>query len=433
MSSNLFTETTNPNLKSFIQYPETSHFPIQNLPYGIFSLLNDQSKEKKVGVAIGEFILDLSVLEQHGFFSSVNFSSSVFDQSYLNFFMEHGYKKWKETRAIISGLLQETSSELQNDPELRKTAIVPQSSVRLHLPIKVGDYTDFYASKYHATNVGTMFRGPDNALQPNWLHLPVGYHGRASSVIESGVDIYRPKGQTKKDDESTPTFGPSNFMDYELEMGVVVGSGNDLGKSIPVSSADRHIFGLVLMNDWSARDIQKWEYVPLGPFLGKSFATSISPWVVPLDALAPFRVKGEKQIPEPLPYLRSSEKWSLDIHLQVHLKTKKLDEFTLITESNLQYLYWNILQQLAHHSVNGCNMQAGDLLGTGTISGPEPESYGCLLERTWRGTKPLTLPNGETRRALEDYDTVRMTGWCQGDGYRIGFGDVSTRLLPALP
>ena len=301
------------------------------------------------------------------------------------------------------------------------------------MPCTIPNYTDFYSSREHATNVGVMLRGPDNALMPNWLHLPVAYHGRASSVVVSGTDIRRPHGQTKADDTAAPSFGSSRSLDFELELGMLIGAGNELGRPISTGQAPHHVFGMVLVNDWSARDIQKWEYQPLGPFLAKNFATSISPWVVTLDALAPFRIAGPKQDPEPLPYLRCSGNWAYDIHLEVLLQTEAMKEPVRISATNSKYLYWNICQQIAHHTINGCNLQTGDLLASGTISGPTPDSLGSMLELAWKGTRPIALPGGETRVFLKDGDRVTMKAWCQGDGYRVGFGEVTGQVLPAAP
>ncbi|NNE36142.1 MAG: fumarylacetoacetase, partial [Rhodothermales bacterium] len=323
-----------------------------------------------------------------------------------------------------------TNSVLRDDAELREKVLVPQSSVTMELPAEIGDYTDFYSSREHATNVGTMFRGKENALQPNWLHLPVGYHGRASSVVVSGTDVVRPSGQLKPDD-GPPIYGASRLLDYELEMGFFVGTGNPLGTQIPISHAADHIFGMVIVNDWSARDIQKWEYVPLGPFLGKSFGTTISPWVVTLEALEPFRREGPVQDPKPLPYLVSPGRYAYDVELEVTLQTDE-GQSMVVTRSNSRHLYWDVVQQLAHHTVNGCNTRPGDLMGSGTISGSTEESFGSLLERTWRGSKPLTFPDGQTRTFIQDGDAVVMTGWAQGDGYRVGFGKAEGKVLPAL-
>jgi fumarylacetoacetase len=330
----------------------------------------------------------------------------------------------------IHGLLRDDTPTLKEEDTLLNEVLVPMKRAVMHLPVEIGDYTDFYSSKEHATNVGTMFRGADNALMPNWTHLPVGYHGRASSIVPSGTPVRRPSGQLKPDD-GPPTFGPSRLLDFELEMGFFVGPGNDLGAPIPIQNTPEHIFGLVLVNDWSARDIQKWEYVPLGPFLGKSFATSISPWVVTMEALSPFRVPGPAQDPEPLPYLRSDGDWSYDIRLEVGIRPSGLDQAHTVCRSNFKYMYWNVCQQLAHHTSNGCNVRPGDLLASGTISGPTPDSYGSMLELTWRGERPIQLPDGTERKFIADDDEVIMSGWAQGDGYRIGFGNVSGKVLPA--
>ncbi|HEY1375834.1 MAG TPA: fumarylacetoacetase [Gemmataceae bacterium] len=416
--------TNDPALRSFVPAPPESHFPIQNLPYGVFRRGEGPAH---VGVAIGEYVLDLSVLEDRGLMPDVD----VFNSSTLNRFMSLGRPAWAETRDRISRLLRADEPTLRDDTALRDRALIPQADVEMLLPVEIGDYTDFYSSREHATNVGTMLRGADNALQPNWLHLPVAYHGRASSVVVSGTDLHRPLGQTKPADAQAPVFGPSKSVDFELEMGAFVGPGNDLGRPIPIAGAPDHLFGLVLVNDWSARDIQAWEYVPLGPFLAKNFGTSVSPWVVPLAALEPFRTAGPRQDPEPLPYLRSPGDWAFDINLEVTIQGAGMDRPHTVCRSNAKHLYWNVCQQLAHHTVNGCNLLPGDLLATGTISGPTPDSYGSLLELSWRGSKPVAFPNGETRTFLRDGDRVTMTGWCQGPGYRVGFGEVAGTLLPA--
>jgi fumarylacetoacetase len=422
--------TNDPALRSFVHVAADSHFPIQNLPYGVFRPAAGVTP--RVGAAIGDFILDLGVLEERGFFKTTALRDCrVFVQPALNDFLSLGRTAWSEARAVISRLLRHDEPTLRDDPVLREHALRPLAGVDLLLPAVIGDYTDFYSSREHATNVGVMLRGPDNALQPNWLHLPVAYHGRASSVVISGTDVRRPRGQTKADDAPAPTFGPSRSLDFELEMAFFVGPGNELGRPVPISDAAEHIFGMVLLNDWSARDIQRWEYVPLGPFLAKNFATSISPWVVPLEALEPFRTAGPHQDPEPLPYLRSPGDWAYDVQLEVWLQGEKMQQPQRICRSNARHLYWNICQQLAHHTVNGCNLRPGDLLASGTISGPTPDSYGSLLELAWKGTKPLTFPDGEKRTFLQDGDRVTMTGWCQGDGYRVGFGEVTGSVLPA--
>lgn len=417
--------------RSFIEVSPESHFPIQNLPYGVFRPRNGGSP--RIGVAIGDYVLDLAVLDEAGHFrETAAAGKEVFAKSSLNAFMALGRPAWQEVRARIQALLRADEPALRDNDSLRSAALVRQTDVELLLPAQIGDYTDFYASKEHATNVGIMFRGKDNALMPNWTHLPVGYHGRASSVVVSGTAIRRPRGQMKPADATTPVFGPCRQLDIELEMGLFIGLGNNQGTPISVEQAEEHIFGLVLVNDWSARDIQSWEYQPLGPFLAKNFATSISPWVVPLAALEPFRVEGPRQDPEPLPYLQTSGKKSFDIHLEVYLQGQEMDRPQRICASNFRYLYWSMAQQIAHHTVGGCNLQPGDLLASGTISGPEKETRGSLLELTWRGTEPLSFDNGEQRNWLEDGDQVTITGWCQGDGYRVGFGEVTGRILPAL-
>ena len=418
-------------IRSFIEVSPDSHFSIQNLPYGVFRPI--KGGRSRVGVAIGEYILDLSVIDDAGLFVGTTVSGKeIFNQPSLNAFMALGKESWEEVRTIIQRLLSAEVPSLRDRPVLRDAALLRQADVHMQLPAQIGDYTDFYASKEHATNVGIMFRGKENALLPNWLHLPVGYHGRASSIVVSGTDVYRPRGQMKAPDEATPHFGPSRQLDFELEMGWFIGPGNERGKAVSVEQAEDHIFGLVLVNDWSARDIQSWEYQPLGPFLAKNFATSISPWVVPLAALEPFRVAGPRQQPEPLPYLHAQNKASFDIRLEVHLRGAGMVEPQRIATSNFRHLYWSMAQQIAHHTVTGCNLRAGDLLASGTISGPEKDNRGCLLELAWRGTEPIELGNGEKRVWLEDGDQLTLTGWCQGDGYRIGFGEVTGRILPAF-
>jgi len=418
-------------MKSFIEVDPKSHFPIQNLPYGVFRPL--MMGVPRIGVAIGDYILDLSVLDAEGYFDGTDVEGKgVFEQASLNEFMALGTKAWRDVRGRIQQLLHEDESILRDNYALRDIALIPQKNVKMLMPAQIGDYTDFYASKEHATNVGIMFRGKENALMPNWTHLPVGYHGRASSVVLSGTDVRRPQGQMKPANSNAPLFGPSCQLDLELEMGWFIGPGNERGKNIALENAEEQIFGLVLVNDWSARDIQSWEYQPLGPFLAKSFATSISPWVVPLEALEPFRVAGPEQEPEPLPYLRTNKPGSFDIHLEVNLKGEGMKNSKTISTSNFRYLYWSMAQQIAHHTVGGCNLRPGDLLASGTISGPKKEMRGSLLELTWRGTEPIEIENGEQRVWLEDGDQLTITGWCQGEGYRIGFGEVTGRVLPAL-
>jgi fumarylacetoacetase len=422
--------TNDPALRSFVPVAAGSHFPIQNLPYGVFRRRGDPTA--RAGVAIGEHVLDLTLLDAKQRLNVAGLPGRrLFETGRLNEFMAAGRGAWSAVRVRVSHLLRADVPELRDDATLREQAVLPMSEATLLLPAEIGDYTDFYSSREHATNVGTMLRGPENALMPNWLHLPVAYHGRASSVVVSGTDVVRPRGQSKPEKVDAPIFGPTRSLDFELEMGVFVGPGNELGTPIPVGRAEEHLFGMVLVNDWSARDIQAWEYVPLGPFLAKNFATSVSPWVVPLEALEPFRAAGPVQNPTPLPYLQAAGPGAFDIRLEVLLQSEQMDRPARISASNFKHLYWSMAQQLAHHTVNGCNLRPGDLLASGTISGPTPDSYGSLLELTWRGSKPLTLPSGETRTFLQDGDRLTLTGWCQGDGYRVGFGEVTGRVLPA--
>jgi len=414
-------------LASFIDVPAESDFPIQNLPYGIFKPREGRSR---AGVAIGDLILDLSLLEELGHFRDVT-GEQIFSSESLNAFMALGRPAWRKTREILQLLLSAETATLRDDAKLRARVFHKQNEVTMQLPAHIGDYTDFYSSYHHAHNVGTMLRGSDNALMPNWKWLPVAYHGRASSIVVSGTEVKRPRGQTKPPDASSPVYGPSKSLDFELETAFFIGPRNSLGQPVSIDRAEDHIFGIVLMNDWSARDIQTWEYQPLGPFLAKNFCTSISPWVVTLEALEPFRKNLPVQDPPPLSYLKRAADFTFDIQLEARLQTAKMTEPQTITRTNFGNLYWSIAQQLAHHTVNGCNLQSGDLLASGTISGPTEDSRGCMLERTWRGANPLQLSSGETRKWLEDGDTLSITGYCQGDGYRIGFGEVSGRIIGA--
>uniref|UniRef100_A0A8C5GML0 Fumarylacetoacetase n=2 Tax=Gouania willdenowi TaxID=441366 RepID=A0A8C5GML0_GOUWI len=415
---------------SFIKVDPTSDFSLHNLPYGIFSTADDP--KHRIGVAIGDQVLDLSVIKSLFQGPVMSKHQHVFDQPVLNPFMALGYEAWTETRRTLQRLLSANESTLRDDVNLRTRAFVPQSSAVMHLPADIGDYTDFYSSRDHATNVGIMFRGKENALMPNWLRLPVGYHGRASSVVVSGTPIRRPSGQMRPDQAKPPVFGPSKQLDIELEMAFFVGGGNQLGEPIPIHEAHQHIFGMVLMNDWSARDIQAWEYVPLGPFLGKNFGTTISPWVVPMEALLPFAVPNAPQDPQPLPYLQHSDDYTFNINLSVSLKGQDMANVANICRSNFKYMYWTMKQQLTHHTVNGCNVRPGDLLASGTISGPNPESFGSMLELSWRGSKNIDLGEGLSRTFLKDGDEVTITGYCQGDGHRVGFGTCMGTILPAL-
>lgn len=419
------------NLTSFIEVDNNSDFPIQNLPYGIFRQNGEDTF--RVGTAIGNYVLDLKALYDDGFFVETSAEGSdCFNSSSLNRFMSLGKEAWSQIRKKLIEILIEENPALRENASLRQKAFIPLSDVEMKMPVDIGDYTDFYSSKEHATNVGIMFRGKENALMPNWLHLPVGYHGRASSIILSGENIHRPMGQTKADDEENPSFGPSRLLDFELEMGFFIGTGNKLGHPIPISEAEDHIFGMVIVNDWSARDIQKWEYVPLGPFNAKNFATSISPWVVTMEALEPFRTTSPQHEKEPLNYLKDTRNCSFDIKLEVFLQSEDMPEPQRICESNFKYLYWSMCQQLAHHTITGCNMQTGDLLASGTISGSDKTSFGSMLELTWRGSEPIKLSNGQERKFIQDGDTVIMRAFCENSSFRIGFGEVITKILPAV-
>ena len=417
-----------PTLKSWVEVPEGSDFPIQNLPFGIFKTA---SLSPRVGVAIGKQILDLKSLHVLGYLDNLPFKLTDFDTDKLNALLAYGKGGSRELRGRISKLLSSSTPDLKNKEHHVQQCLLNQADAEMLMPIRIGDYTDFYSSIEHATNVGTMFRDPDNALLPNWKHIPVGYHGRASSIIGSGVPIHRPKGQTKPNDDEPPVFGPCRLLDFELEMAFITFEGKPLGQRISTTEADDHIFGMVLFNDWSARDIQKWEYIPLGPFLAKNFASSMSPWVVTLDALEPFRCKGPKQDPKVLSYLEYDGDKNIDIKLEVGIVPEGAEE-TVVSKSNYKHMYWNMNQQLAHHSVGGCNIKAGDMMASGTISGPTPDSYGSMLEISWRGTKPVPMNDGSERKFILDGDEVVMRGWSEKDNIRVGFGEVRTRVLPAL-
>ncbi|QLG43824.1 fumarylacetoacetase [Costertonia aggregata] len=419
-------KTNDPAKKTWLPVPLHSDFPIQNIPFGVFLTREDVIT---IGTRIGDHAIDLGALHQLGYFEGIPLTDDIFLQDTLNDFISDGKKTWRLVRNRISEIFDKNNATLQHNEEHKKIVLFTMDEIEMQLPVLIGDYTDFYSSKEHATNVGKMFRDPENALLPNWLHIPVGYHGRSSTIVPSGTPIYRPIGQTFPKGAETPVFGPSKLVDFELEMAFITTDANVLGESIPVDEAEDYIFGMVLFNDWSARDIQKWEYVPLGPFLAKSFASSISPWIVTMDALEPFRVESPKQEPTPMPYLQQNGKKSFDIHLQVDIAPEN-DEPTTVSKSNFKYMYWTMAQQLAHHTINGCKINSGDMMGSGTISGPTSDSYGSMLELAWQGTKPLTLKNGQTRKFIEDGDTVTIKGHCEKNGIRIGFGEVSSKLLP---
>ncbi len=408
-------------METWIDIPKNSDFSIHNIPFGIFST---KDSKKRVGTAIGDMILDLKLSSDLGVFDNLNFDFNVFENEHLNDFISLGKSITNNVRLIIQKELSDSSSVLKNQSNL----LIKQTDAEMHLPLKIGDYTDFYSSIEHATNIGSMFRDPSNPLLPNWKHIPVGYHGRASSIIVSGIDIYRPKGQVLLPDKKTPSFQLSSRVDFELEMGFIIGKNSNLGESISTSEAEDYIFGKVLFNDWSARDIQKWEYVPLGPFLGKSFASSMSPWVVTLEALDLFRIDGPEQNPKVLPYLQYKGLKNYDINLEVAIEPDNSKE-SIVSSSNFKYMYWNMSQQLAHHTINGCNLNIGDLMASGTISGKDKGSYGSMLELSWGGKKPVILGDGNSRVFINDNDTVIMRGYCEKNGKRVGFGEVRTKLL----
>ena len=417
-----------PSRKTWLETPDKTDFPIQNIPFGVFLTRDDIIT---IGTRIGDYAIDLGALHQLGYFYGIELTDDIFLQDTLNDFIADGRKTWRLVRNRISDLFLESNGNLRDNEEHRKKILYTLDEIEMQLPVDVGDYTDFYASKEHATNVGSLFRDPENALLPNWLRIPIGYHGRSSTIIPSGTPIHRPIGQTLPGDDGVPGFGPTKLLDFEFEMAFITTDSNQLGKRVPVSDAESFIFGLVLFNDWSARDIQAWEYVPLGPFLGKNFASTISPWIVTLDALEPFRTESPMQDPEPLPYLRHGKNKNFDINLQVSIQPDGADE-TVVTNSNFKYMYWSMAQQLAHHTVNGCNVRSGDMMGSGTISGPTKESYGSMLELTWRGQHPIVLNDGTQRKFINDGDTVIMRAHCYKNGVRIGFGNCIGKVLPAL-
>ena len=418
----------NPNRKSWLKVKEDSDFPIQNIPFGVFITRDDIIT---IGSRIGDFAIDLGAFHQLGYFEGIPLTDDMFLQDNLNDFIADGRKTWRLVRNRIAEVFDVKNGILRDNPEHKDKIIFRIDEIEMLLPVAIGDYTDFYASKEHATNVGSLFRDPENALLPNWLHIPIGYHGRSSSIVPSGTPIRRPYGQTKPaEGNNIPEFGPTKLLDFELEMAFITTDANVLGERIDINEAEEYIFGLVQFNDWSARDIQAWEYVPLGPFLGKNFASTISPWIVTLDALEPFRVNNPKQEIKPLPYLRQKGKGSFDIHLQAAIKPENGPE-TVVSNSNFKYMYWNMAQQLAHHTSNGCNIRCGDLLGSGTISGTSEDSFGSMLELTWRGTKPLKVKDGSERKFINDGDSVIMRGHSELNGVRIGFGELSSKLLPA--
>ena len=417
-----------PKRQTWLPVSDTTDFPIQNIPFGVFLTRDDIIT---IGTRIGDTAIDLGALHQLGYFEGIPLTDDIFLQDTLNDFISDGQKTWRLVRNRIADIFDVKNTKLQKNEGHKDRVLFAMDEVEMQLPVQVGDYTDFYSSIEHATNVGTMFRDPENALLPNWLHIPVGYHGRSSSIIPSGIPVHRPLGQKMPKGADTPKLGPSRLVDFEVEMAFITTDANVLGEPIPIDEAEDYIFGLVLFNDWSARDIQKWEYVPLGPFLAKSFASSISPWIVTLDAIEAFRTDGPKPIKKQLEYLQYKGKKSFDIELEVAIQPEDAEE-TVVARTNFKHMYWNMSQQLAHHTINGCPVNSGDMMGSGTISGPTPDSYGSMLELSWRGEKPVKLKEGGDRKFIEDNDTVIIRGHCTNDKVRIGFGEVSTKLLPVF-
>jgi fumarylacetoacetase len=415
-------------MKSFVEYSADSDFSIHNIPFGV-AVFN----KAYIGCCtrIGDQVVDLATLYDLGYFEEVEgLDDNIFEAYTLNEFIELGKPVTNAVRLKIQELLQE-GSILSKDEKTIEDAFYDLDQVKMMMPVHIANYTDFYSSIEHATNVGKMFRDPENALLPNWKHLPVGYHGRASSIVVSGTEINRPKGQTKPADAEKPVFGPSKQLDFELEMAFIINKNTEMGESISTKEAEDAIFGMVVFNDWSARDIQAWEYVPLGPFLAKNFGSSISPWVVTMEALEPFRTASPTQDPEVLDYLKFEGDKNYDINLEVYLQPEN-GEQNLISESNYKFMYWNMTQQLAHHTINGCNVEVGDLYASGTISGSDPKSFGSMLELTWRGQNPIKLSNGQERKFIDDNDTVTMKAWAEKDGVRVGFGEVSGKIIPTI-
>ena len=408
-------------MNTWIHIPQNSDFSIHNLPYGMFM----RDNIPRPGVAIGDSIIDLHACCKLGLFAELGFDTSVFESTVLNEFIDCGKDVWSRLREYLTIQLSSEGALY----EFREKAIITRLNAQMCMPVKIGDYTDFYSSIEHATNLGKLFRPDSEPLLPNWRHIPVGYHGRASSIVISGTPITRPSGQSKAPTADAPSFGKSKRLDIELEMAYIIGKSTQLGKPISIENAEDHIFGKVIFNDWSARDIQAWEYVPLGTFLGKNFGSTISPWIVTMEALEPFRCESIKQEPAVLPYLQFTGNKNFDINLEVAIAPEGGEE-TVISESNFKYMYWNMAQQLAHHTVNGCNVNVGDLMASGTISGRDQNSYGSMIEISQGGKEPMQLKNGKTRTFLEDGDTITIRAFCQKDGKRVGFGECVGTITP---
>jgi len=420
-------KTNDPAIRSWIQVKKGSDFPIQNLPFGIFQA---QGKPPAAATRIGDTVIDLYALAKRCFMPQTKIDPEIFNRPVLNDFIALGKPAWQGVREALSDLFNIENQLLREYTETTEEILHLAKDVEMLMPVRVGDYTDFYSSQKHASNLGTMFRDAAHSLNPNWKHMPVGYHGRTSSIVISGTPIHRPKGQTKAESASSPAFGPTSQLDFELEVAFIAGKSTHLGDSVSTAEAEDHIFGLILFNDLSARDIQKWEYAPLGPFLGKNFGSVISPWIITLDALEPFRIAGPDQQPAVLPYLTFTGNHHFDINIEVLIQPEGQKEFQ-VSKSNYKNVYWNMVQQLAHQTVNGCNINVGDIYSSGTISGPDPGSFGSMIELSWQGTRPLIFPDGSERRFIEDNDTIILRGYAEKKGLRIGFGEASAKILPA--
>ena len=420
-------KTNNPQLRSWIEVEKGSDFPIQNLPLGIFRL---PGKPPSAGTRIGDTVISLHALAKRGFFQKTCLDPEVFNRPDLNDFISLEKNAWHNLRESLSDMFNLDNHLMHDYVQTSEDILFPVKDVEMRMPVKVGDYTDFYSSEQHARNLGTIFRDAANALSPNWKYLPVGYHGRSSSIVISGTPIHRPKGQTKPDSSSVPEFGPTRQLDYELEVAFISGKSTQLGEPVTTEHAEDHIFGLILFNDLSARDIQKWEYMPLGPFLGKDFGSVVSPWIITLDALEPFRIAGPEQQPPVLPYLSFTGNHHFDIHLEVYLQAPRQKDVR-VCSTNYKNIYWNMVQQLAHQTVNGCNINIGDIYSSGTISGSDQGSLGSMIELTQNGSSPLRLPDGSERRFIEDNDTIILRGYAEKNGLRIGFGEAAVTILPA--
>jgi len=421
-------KTINSSLRSWLPVEKGSDFPIQNIPFGIF---RTGVNSPHAATRIGNTVIDLFALAEHGFLEGLGINPGIFNFKYLNPLFELGKQSCRALRKQLVLIFEDQNTAARDRIMSENDILFDEPAVHMLLPVKAGDYTDFYSSLEHATNVGIMFRDPAHALLPNWKHLPVGYHGRSSSIVVSGTSIHRPKGQIKPADSEMPVFSPSRELDFELEIAFITGKKTALGSSVSTADAEDHIIGMLLFNDLSARDIQRWEYVPLGPFLSKNFGSLVSPWVVTLDALEPFRIPGPVQEPEVLPYLKFKGDHNFDIHLDVFIQPEGQHE-TRVCHSNYKFMYWNMAQQLAHQTVNGCNINVGDLYASGTVSGPTPDAFGSMLEIAWKGTKPVKMPDGTERSFINDHDTIIMRGYCEKPGLRVGFGEVVTKIMPAV-